>query len=169
MDDSTIVKRNTVVFAFDNGIGDLGGTELGEIDAQAGDVNKRVREADDVFLESIVLHEENVWQGAEVIGGRCCGHFGLDVVPRGLNDVELEVGIGFLVDLFSFLHGIDVESRVPAPDGQSLVIGSCRSGFTLGGCGGLSRCGLAATRCQGKDHGGDQQDNEQFLHVFSSS
>jgi len=69
MDDSTIVKRHAIVFAIDDRISDFGGTELGEINAQAGDINKRVREADNILLESIVLHQENVRQGAEVIRG----------------------------------------------------------------------------------------------------
>lgn len=102
----------------------------------------------------VILHQEDVGQGAVILAGGSGDELGLDVVVDVLFNVQLEVGVILLVEGLRLLQGVDVEVGVPGPDGQGLVavcsgglsfaLGDALSGGGLGRGGGSSATGAAA-------------------------
>jgi hypothetical protein len=102
----------------------------------------------------VILHQEDVGQGAVILAGGSGDELGLDVVVDVLFNVQLEVGVILLVEGLRLLQGVDVEVGVPGPDGQGLVavcsgglsfaLGDALSGGGLGRGGGCGAAGAAA-------------------------
>ena len=148
--------------AVHSGVSQLAAGEVVPVEAAVVQLGVDAGEVGDHLVEGVVLHQEDVGQGAVVLAGGSGDQLGLDVAVDVLLNVQLEVGVILLVDSLRLLQRVDVEVGVPCPDGQGLVAvsggvggsGFCGGfgGLALSGRGGFAAGGTAAADQQGCCH-----------------
>ena len=82
----------------------------------AGQIGVHFRIVGDKLLEGVILNEQDVRQGAGIaVGG---DDRGFDILGELFLNVDHGVGMILQIHLLRNLHRLDVEGRVPRPDGD---------------------------------------------------
>ena len=134
---STVIKRNTIMCVIYHGVGLFQFSEIIPVDIHIFEICKCIRIALQIFLIAVVLHQNDVRKCAVVTSVSCCCKFCLAVVRRCFNNVYCESFVIFCVLLTSHLHGFDVEVLVPCPYCQCVVISGISGN---NGCCSCKRC-----------------------------
>ena len=122
--------------------------ELREIDAGICQLCKDLRIVCNIFMEGIILHQEDIRQSI-VVSSFCCSDQTLFNIGIYLFlNIQFEIRMILLIKCFRLLHRIYIKVRIPAPYSQDFfpfcsLSFFCR--FLHGFC--LFFCSLAFCRC----------------------
>ena len=108
----TVIKRNSVMCVIYHGVGLFQFSEIIPVDIHILQI----------FLIAVVLHQNNVRKCAVISSVCCCCKFGLAVVGRCLNHINLESLVILCILLTCNIHSLDVEVLIPCPYGQCVII-----------------------------------------------
>ena len=118
----TIIKWNTVMCIIYHGVGLFQFSKIIPVDVHVFQICESVRIALQIFLVAVVLHQNDVRKCAVISGVCCCCKFGLAVIRRCLNYINLESFVILCILLTCNIHSLDVEVLIPCPYSQGVIV-----------------------------------------------
>ena len=112
---STIIKRNTIVCIIYHGIGLFQFTKIIPVNVDIFQICECIRIALQIFLIAVVLHKNDIRKCAVIACICCCCQFSLAVIRRCLYDIYRKSLMIFCILICCDLHRFDVEVLIPRP------------------------------------------------------